>query len=354
MTNSSDRLCSEYTEYTGSFLLSPRPGHALLALICSGSGSFYHQGKISEFEAGHCFLLYSQESAASEEPSAAHKSPESKPLYASNKSSSPDASSALNKSSSPDVFSALNKSSSLDVFSALNKSPLSEKLHGRIGDSAAAVSPETSCQISLFSFSLADISPQTGSDFSDNAVRRLFSGETSFYHLKLLPEQMDSLLSYQKLCLSMQKDSLTASRMIYRQTLHAMLLYFARTLAVLKPEKRQDSREFASRRILMEQVKCLVRQNYSESLSLSDIAASVFTNPSYLSRVFKEETGIPLSHYINQIRIQNAKKLLEDTEELIIDIAVACGYNYIPHFNRVFKEHTGMTPSAYRKSCRLY
>ncbi len=163
---------------------------------------------------------------------------------------------------------------------------------------------------------------------------------------------MDSLLSYQKLCLSMQKDSLTASMMIYRQTLHAMLLYFARILAALKPEKRLDSRDFSSRSILMEQVKCLVRQNYSESLSLSDIAASVYTNPSYLSRVFKEETGIPPSLYINQIRIQNARKLLEDTEELIIDIAVACGYNYIPHFNRVFKEHTGMTPTAYLKSCR--
>lgn len=150
----------------------------------------------------------------------------------------------------------------------------------------------------------------------------------------------------------MQKDSLTASMMIYRQPLHAMLLYFARILAALKPEKRLDSRDFSSRSILMEQVKCLVRQNYSESLSLSDIAASVYTNPSYLSRVFKEETGIPPSLYINQIRIQNTRKLLEDTEELIIDIAVACGYNYIPHFNRVFKEHTGMTPTAYLKSCR--
>ena len=124
-------------------------------------------------------------------------------------------------------------------------------------------------------------------------------------------------------------------------------------LAILKPEKRQDSREFFSRSILTEQVKYLIRQNYSESLSLSDIAASVFANPSYLSRVFKEETGIPLSHYINQVRIQNAMVLLEDTEELIIDIAVACGYNYIPHFNRVFKEHTGMTPGAYRKSRRI-
>ena len=278
MSYTTDRSFTEYTEYTSSFPLAPKPKQALLALVCSGCGSFHHQGIISEFEAGHCFLLYTREAP-----------------------------------------------------------------------NTAVLSPELSCQISLLSFSLADVDALLGRDFQDTAIRELFSEEVSFHHLKLLPEQMDAMRSYQKLCLSMQKDSLT----IYRQTLHAMLLYFSRTLAILKPEKRQDSREFFSRSILTEQVKYLIRQNYSESLSLSDIAASVFANPSYLSRVFKEENGIPLSHYINQVRIQNAMELLEDTEELIIDIAVACGYNYIPHFNRVFKEHTGMTPGAYRKSHRI-
>ncbi len=279
MSYTTDRSFTEYTEYTSSFPLAPKPKQALLALVCSGCGSFHHQGIISEFEAGHCFLLYTREAP-----------------------------------------------------------------------NTAVLSPELSCQISLLSFSLTDVNALLGRDFQDTAIRELFSEEVSFCHLKLLPEQMDAMRSYQKLCLSMQKDSLT----IYRQTLHAMLLYFSRTLAILKPEKRQDSREFFSRSILTEQVKYLIRQNYSESLSLSDIAASVFANPSYLSRVFKEETGIPLSHYINQVRIQNAMVLLEDTEELIIDIAVACGYNYIPHFNRVFKEHTGMTPGAYRKSRRFH
>lgn len=296
-----DSPFAEYQEYTDSFSLAPAPGQALLALVCSGGGSFYRQGIISEYEAGDCFFLYCRENFGTLE--------------------STDTNGAYFPSDKPAV-------------------------------PAITISPETSCRLSLLSFALTDACPPSQGSFRKDAICRLFQEDASFCHLKLLPEHMDALLSYQKLCLSAQNDSLTDSMLIYRQTLHALLLYFARTLAVLKPEKRQDSREFFSRSILIEQVKYLVHQNYAESLSLSELAASVFTNPSYLSRVFKEETGIPLSHYINHVRIQKARELLEDTEELIIDIAVACGYNYIPHFNRVFKELTGMTPGAYRKSQR--
>ena len=328
MPNIFDSPLSDDQEYTDSFPLAPAPGQALLALVCSGSGSFYRQGIISEYEAGDCFFLYCRENFGILE--------------------SADAAGAFTVHSS---FNAANHSAAYPRPDAVNPSAAYSP-SDKPDIPAITISPETSCRFSLLAFALTDVCPPSQGSFSSDAVCRLFHEDASFCHLKLLPKHLDTLLSYQKLCLSAQKDSLTDSMLIYRQTLHALLLYFARTLAVLKPEKRQDSREFFSRSILTEQVKYLVHQNYAESLSLSELAASVFTNPSYLSRVFKEETGIPLSHYINRVRIQKARELLEDTEELIIDIAVACGYNYIPHFNRVFKELTGMTPGAYRKSRR--
>lgn len=335
-----DSPFAEYQEYTDSFSLAPAPGQALLALVCSGSGSFYRQGIISEYEAGDCFFLYCRENFGTLESTDAVDTFTAHSL-----------SGATNRFAAYPHSDAANRSGAYPHSDAANRSAAyfpSDKP----AVPAVTISPETSCRLSLLSFALTDACPPSQGSFRKDAIRRLFQEDASFCHLKLLPEHMDALLSYQKLCLSAQNDSLTDSMLIYRQTLHALLLYFARTLAVLKPEKRQDSREFFSRSILIEQVKYLVHQNYAESLSLSELAASVFTNPSYLSRVFKEETGIPLSHYINHVRIQKARELLEDTEELIIDIAVACGYNYIPHFNRVFKELTGMTPGAYRKSQR--
>lgn len=51
MSYTTDRSFTEYTEYTSSFPLAPKPKQALLALVCSGCGCFHHQGIISEFEA---------------------------------------------------------------------------------------------------------------------------------------------------------------------------------------------------------------------------------------------------------------------------------------------------------------
>ncbi|MCI9176329.1 MAG: helix-turn-helix transcriptional regulator [Lachnospiraceae bacterium] len=352
MPNIFDSPLSDDQEYTDSFPLVPAPGQALLALVCSGSGSFYRQGIISEYEAGDCFFLYCRENfGILESTDAAGAFTVHSSFNAANHSAAYPRPDAATPSAAYSLSGAANHSAAYPRPDAVNRSAAYSP-SDKPDIPAITISPETSCRFSLLAFALTDVCPPSQGSFRSDAVCRLFHEDASFCHLKLLPKHLDTLLSYQKLCLSAQKDSLTDSMLIYRQTLHALLLYFARTLAVLKPEKRQDSREFFSRSILTEQVKYLVHQNYAESLSLSELAASVFTNPSYLSRVFKEETGILLSHYINRVRIQKARELLEDTEELIIDIAVACGYNYIPHFNRVFKELTGMTPGAYRKSRR--
>lgn len=71
-------------------------------------------------------------------------------------------------------------------------------------------------------------------------------------------------------------------------------------------------------------------------------------NPAYLSHLFKEKTGESYSAYLKKIRIQKAKKLLEQNNCSITEVGVMTGYNDTSQFIRVFKQEIGMTPKKYR------
>lgn len=208
------------------------------------------------------------------------------------------------------------------------------------------------CRFTLFSFSMDEVEPSGGADKSSRLLKQFFSGKVPFQHFSLPRKNYDAIRALLKLCNQIFQDTLPASPMIYRHTFLALILYFAQTGFVLKPENQLFNKDFSTREVMIAQVKHLIRQNYADPLPLSYLAAYVYTNPSYLSRIFKADTGMCLSAFINQVRIDNAKQMLEDTDELIIDIAISCGFNQIPHFNRIFKEYAGMSPSAYRRTYR--
>ena len=92
-----------------------------------------------------------------------------------------------------------------------------------------------------------------------------------------------------------------------------------------------------------------IADNYRELNSLEEIAEHFFVSSSYLCRVFKKHTGMTLSHYINQIKIQHACELLIDTTKNVTEIAFECGYNSSMYFCKTFKEQMGCTPSEFRK-----
>ena len=151
------------------------------------------------------------------------------------------------------------------------------------------------------------------------------------------------------LCVQLQKDNFPYALSVKSQTVSTLMFYLARLHDRLYTQRRHRVREASPHTVMIEKVRQYIQRNYANTVSLSEIADFVYTNPSYLSRIFKNETGITLSAYINQVRIEAAKQMITDTDELMIDIAIACGYNYIPHFNKIFKSFTGMTPTQYKK-----
>ena len=74
-----------------------------------------------------------------------------------------------------------------------------------------------------------------------------------------------------------------------------------------------------------------------------------FLNPDYLARVFKKETGLSIGGYLQDIRMNEAKKLLAHTNVPVNEVAMGVGYDNISYFSHVFREKTGLTPVEYRR-----
>lgn len=87
----------------------------------------------------------------------------------------------------------------------------------------------------------------------------------------------------------------------------------------------------------------------TDDLSLKRLAEEFSISPSYLSTLFKKETGSTLTDFVNKKRIENAVFLLNSTDLQIQSIAAACGVADLNYFTRLFKRNMGRTPSEYRE-----
>ena len=104
---------------------------------------------------------------------------------------------------------------------------------------------------------------------------------------------------------------------------------------------------------LVENVKSYLCQNLAFGASLAGVAAAFHYNKTYLGRVFKKETGLSVSEYINKMRIERATAALLQTDMPIIEISESCGFSCVTYFNRIFKKETGHVPSEIRKKERM-
>ncbi len=91
--------------------------------------------------------------------------------------------------------------------------------------------------------------------------------------------------------------------------------------------------------------------HFNEAIKLHDVSVEVGIHESYLSKKFKDATGINFIDYLNQIRIDRAKELLQNPERLVYEVAEIVGYSNESYFSRIFKQYEGISPKQYQKQC---
>ncbi len=122
-------------------------------------------------------------------------------------------------------------------------------------------------------------------------------------------------------------------------------------LIVLRENYTVFERAIGSNNKYFENVKetiRFIRENYSQKITLENLAKNVYTDKFSLSKKFKEVTGNTIVQYINSYRCEMAIQLIREGSP-INEAAIKCGFNNMSFFTRTFKAHTGKLPSEYKK-----
>lgn len=114
-------------------------------------------------------------------------------------------------------------------------------------------------------------------------------------------------------------------------------------------EKVERNHEQAAPKLIDDIVHYVNQQFADYTLSLEHVALKFSVSTSYLSRSFKEKTGISFSQYIWKRRMEEVIRLLVTTSAPLKEIIEQVGYLDAPNFIRKFKKETGLTPGQYRK-----
>lgn len=111
----------------------------------------------------------------------------------------------------------------------------------------------------------------------------------------------------------------------------------------------QGNQSTLPKKMEVAQAKAYIDEHYMEKLSLEDVAKAFFIDKHYLARLFKQQYGVTLVAYVQQVRITHAKRYLRFTDKSIEEIGIECGFDELNYFSRVFKKLEGVSPSEFRK-----
>jgi len=129
------------------------------------------------------------------------------------------------------------------------------------------------------------------------------------------------------------------------EVLYTLSLHFGfsqQAQAVVREQRRMAGR--------LHKVHGWLRDHYSERISVGDAAALCYMSESQFMKVFKKSTGSTFVHYLTQLRLTEALRLVRETDLSIAEIAARVGFNDQSYFDRRFKEHFHATPVESRRN----
>lgn len=110
-------------------------------------------------------------------------------------------------------------------------------------------------------------------------------------------------------------------------------------------DKKEDERIRDLKKVML-----YIRQNYADRIYLSDLAKIMNMNEQYFCRFFKKQIGVTPIAYINEFRIRQAARMLNEHPQVsIAEVALECGFGNMGHFIEEFKKQTGEAPLEFRK-----
>ena len=176
--------------------------------------------------------------------------------------------------------------------------------------------------------------------FAINSYTNLYNTSRSLYDI--LRRHNDQLPDHEKLNINAKNN--------WNHWLNAKDIkrWFNDRFQMLVTEKKRVYESCYSKAII--KAIDFIYKNYSKNnLSINSIADSVHLSTGHLCAMFKKETGKTLNNYITEVRINEAKRLLHESDRKVYDISSAVGYQSSQYFSQVFYKITGVYPAEYQK-----
>ena len=113
-------------------------------------------------------------------------------------------------------------------------------------------------------------------------------------------------------------------------------------------QSEDGKKESASSSFIVKNALTYIEENYTQKLTLGEVAEKTYVSQWHLSKLLNRHTGQSFSDILNHVRIEHAKELLKDPSLRIGDISEQVGFLDLAHFSRVFKKQEGVSANEYR------
>ena len=173
--------------------------------------------------------------------------------------------------------------------------------------------------------------------FTQNAIDKML-GCFDKKHLKPTKDQFDEILKIVNLMLKNQADKIEGDA----------FLHLAEILKILK-ESPKAVKSVIETKGYTNKIIEYVNANYNTISGLKDVADKFYVNKSYLCRLFKKETGMQFTTFLNKIKVRSAVNLLLTTNKSISEISYLVGFSTSAYFCNIFKKEYALTPHEYKK-----
>ncbi|WP_054955967.1 AraC family transcriptional regulator [Paenibacillus dakarensis] len=142
------------------------------------------------------------------------------------------------------------------------------------------------------------------------------------------------------------------SQVLGYETLSTNLLMSLITVIYRIVDVKHQFQEFKGKNEIALRTKQFIDKNYTQSISLKDIADTLYVSQHYLSHLFKKEIGDSPFNYLISRRIEEAKRLLAESNLPVHEVASQVGYGNEKYFSMLFKKVTSQTPTSFRDQVR--
>lgn len=109
-----------------------------------------------------------------------------------------------------------------------------------------------------------------------------------------------------------------------------------------------EKQEYYDTSSLISKAKAYIKENIYKDISQEETANYLYISPSYLSRMFRKQTGENFLQYVTRVKMETAIELLKDPQYKTYQVSEKLGYKTPRYFSRLFRNHTGVNPSEYR------